>query len=52
MRTATEVRHVGARGTEQERVDAEFTAYLHARQGALLRTAYLGPLRTPAGVQG
>lgn len=41
MRTATEVRHVGARGTEQERVDAEFTAYLHARQGALLRTAYL-----------
>ena len=40
MRTATEVRTTGTRD-EQDRVDAEFTAYLQARQGALLRTAYL-----------
>ena len=42
MRSATEVRaDVGGTDTRRERVDAEFTAYLEARQGALLRTAYL-----------
>ena len=41
MRSATEVRTDVGTGTRRERGDAEFTAYLEARQGALLRTAYL-----------
>ncbi|CAN5195064.1 SigE family RNA polymerase sigma factor [soil metagenome] len=31
----------GSMGSKSERRDAEFTAYLHARQPSLLRTAYL-----------
>ena len=41
MRSATEVRTDVGTSTRRDRVDAEFTAYLEARQGALLRTAYL-----------
>ena len=42
MSTSTEVRNrMGSTHDRQARVDEEFTAYLQARQGALLRTAYL-----------